>query len=317
MALALDRIGHRVTLWEFDTAQAERVAATRQNERFLPGYVIPPSVFITSDLQAALTDPQICLLAIPMQTSRGVLRNAHALPRDTVVVSLMKGIERETLARVSEICTAALKDFALERYAAVSGPTIAPEVAAGLPTSAVVASSSPETGGLVQREFSSRELRLYTSDDVIGVELAGALKNVIALAAGMCDGMGLGHNAKGALLTRGIAEITRLGVALGGQRQTFAGLSGMGDLITTCFSPHSRNRTVGERIGRGATPADVLRNMVMVAEGVWTARAALDLAHKHGVEMPITAAVCSVLEQHKDPRAAVSELMLRNLKAED
>lgn len=317
MALALDRIGHRVTLWEFDSAQAERVAATRQNERFLPGYVIPPSVFITSDLQAALTDPQICLLAIPMQTSRSVLRNVRMLPRDTVVVSLMKGIERETLARVSEICTAELKDFALERYAAVSGPTIAPEVAAGLPTSAVVASSSPETGGFVQREFSSRELRLYTSDDVVGVELAGALKNVIALAAGMCDGMGLGVNTKGALLTRGIAEITRLGVALGGLRQTFAGLSGMGDLITTCFSPHSRNRTVGERIGRGATPSDVLRNMVMVAEGVWTARAALDLAQKQGIEMPITAAVCSVLEQHKDPRAAVSELMLRNLKAED
>jgi glycerol-3-phosphate dehydrogenase (NAD(P)+) len=317
MALALDRIGHRVSLWEFDEAQAERVAATRQNERFLPGYVIPQSVFITSDLQAALTDPQICLLAIPMQTSRSVLRNVRALPRDTVVVSLMKGIERETLSRVSEICTAELENFAIERYAAVSGPTIAPEVAAGLPTSAVVASSWPETGGFVQREFSTRELRLYTSDDVVGVELAGALKNVIALAAGMCDGMGLGYNAKGALLTRGIAEITRLGVALGGVRQTFAGLSGMGDLITTCFSPHSRNRTVGERIGRGATLSDVLRNMVMVAEGVWTARAALDLAQKFGVEMPITAAVCGVLEQGKDPRAAVGELMRRNLKAED
>jgi len=317
MTLALDRIGHRVTLWEFDSAQAERVAATRQNERFLPGYVIPQSVFITSDLHLALTDPQICLLAIPMQTSRSVLRNVRKLPRDTVVVSLMKGIERETLARVSEICTKELEGFTVERYAAISGPTIAPEVAAGLPTSAVIASASPQTSALVQREFSSRELRLYTSDDVIGVELAGALKNVIALAAGMCDGMGLGFNAKGALLTRGIAEITRLGVSLGGMRQTFAGLSGMGDLITTCFSPHSRNRTVGERIGRGAAPADVLRDMVMVAEGVWTARAALDLAQKHGVEMPITAAVCGVLEQGKDPRAAVGELMLRNLKAED
>jgi glycerol-3-phosphate dehydrogenase (NAD(P)+) len=317
MALMLQRAGHRVAIWEFDETQADLLAATRRNERFLPGYVIPANIQIGSDLNAALADCEICLLAVPTQTCCSVLRNARTLPKDAIIVSLMKGIERETLSRISEICATEIKDFGKERFAALSGPTIAPEVAAGLPTSAVVASSSNETSGLIQREFSTREFRLYTTEDVVGVELAGALKNVIALAAGMCDGMNLGANAKGALLTRGVAEITRLGVAHGGLRPTFAGLSGMGDLITTCFSPHSRNRTVGERIGRGGTPADVLNSMVMVAEGVWTAQAALDLARKCNVEMPITAAVCSVLEQGKDPRAAVGELMLRNLKAED
>jgi glycerol-3-phosphate dehydrogenase (NAD(P)+) len=297
--------------------QAERVVATRTNDRFLPGYTLPESIRVTSDLQAAMDKPQICLLAMPTQVSRSVLRIVGALPHDSIIVSLMKGIERETLSRVSQICCEEIAGFDLERYAVISGPTIAPEVAAGLPTSAVVASDSSDTASLVQHEFSTRELRLYTSDDVIGVELAGALKNVIALAAGMCDGMGLGFNTKGALLTRGIAEITRLGVALGGARRTFAGLSGMGDLVTTCFSPHSRNRTVGERIGRGAKTEDVLHEMVMVAEGVWTARAARDLSLKHHVEMPITEAVCGVLEQGRDPRSAVGDLMLRNLKAED
>ena len=183
------------------------------------------------------------------------------------------------------------------QYAVISGPTIAPEVAAGLPTSAVVASRSPETAQRVQTAFSTRELRLYTTDDVTGVEIAGALKNVVALAAGICDGMGLGFNIKGALLTRGLTEISRLGAALGGQKQTFSGLSGMGDLITTCTSPHSRNRSVGERIGRGETLEQILGGMVMVAEGVWTARAAHELASRIGVEMPITTAVCRSARQ--------------------
>ena len=317
IALLLHRAGHHVALWEFDKTQAELLIASRRNERFLPGYVIPNAIRIVNDLNTPLANCEICLLAVPTQTCRSVLHKAQALPGDAIIVSLMKGIERETLARISEICAAELDGFDNWRFATLSGPTIAPEVANGLPTSAVVASTAKETSGFIQREFSTRELRLYTTDDIIGVELAGALKNVIALAAGMCDGMSLGANAKGALLTRGIAEMTRLGVAHGGLRQTFAGLSGMGDLVTTCFSPHSRNRTVGERIGRGEAPADVLNSMVMVAEGVWTARAALDLARRSNVEMPITAAVCSVFENGKDPRAAVGELMLRNLKAED
>ena len=317
MAIMLHRAGHHVAVWEFDKAQADLMIAARRNERFLPGYEIPGEIRIENDLIAALSDCTICLLAVPTQVCRSVLRRIRYLPKNTIIVSLMKGIERETLSRVSEICSAECADFNRNRFAAISGPTIAPEVAAGLPTSAVVASSSIETSGLIQQEFSTSALRLYTTEDVVGVELAGALKNVIALAAGMCDGMNLGANAKGALLTRGVAEITRLGVAQGGLRQTFAGLSGMGDLITTCFSPHSRNRTVGEHIGRGENPAAVLTNMVMVAEGVWTAQAALELAQKLNIMMPITMAVCSVLEQGKDPRSAVGELMLRNLKAED
>lgn len=317
MALALARAGHKVALWEFDEAQAERVSDTRVNERFLPGFRIPESILVTSDLSRAIRNSQIYLLAVPMQKSRSVLRAIGRLPRETRVVSLMKGIERESLNRVSEICAAELAGFHTDQYAAISGPTIAPEVASGMPTSAVVASVSQDTAKCIQHQFSTRELRLYTSDDVVGVELGGALKNIVALAAGMCDGMQLGHNAKGALLTRGIAEITRLGVAMGGVRHTFAGLSGIGDMITTCFSPHSRNRTVGEQIGTGNKPADVLGRMVMVAEGVWTSRAALDLATRKGIDMPITATVCGVLEQGKDPHVAVGELMVRSLKAED
>ncbi|RPH92597.1 NAD(P)-dependent glycerol-3-phosphate dehydrogenase [candidate division KSB1 bacterium] len=317
MALVLQRTGHRVTLWEYDIAQAELVSRTRKNEKFLPGYVLPNEITVTSGLDAALDSAELCLLAVPVQKCSGVLRNIRRIPANALIVSLMKGIEQSSLKRVSEICLHELPAVDSSHFAVISGPTIAPEVAAGLPTTAVVASSSHETAETVQKEFSTRELRLYTSNDVIGVELAGALKNVIALAAGMCDGMKLGYNTKGALLTRGLAEIKRLGVSLGGDKSTFGGLSGMGDLITTCSSPHSRNHTVGERIGRGDSPTHVLENMVMVAEGVWTAQAASDLARKRGIEMPITEMVRRVIYEGKDPRASVSELMLRNLKAED
>ena len=317
MAVVLARAGHVVTLWEFDAVQAELVARTHVNEKFLPGIPLAPEIRVTSDLSAALAHAKIILLAVPAQHCRGVLRRIQRLEGSATIVSLMKGIERDSLFRVSQICRQELADFDAARYAVISGPTIAPKVAAGLPTSAVVASTSTQTAQRVQSAFSTRELRLYTTDDVIGVETAGALKNVIALAAGICDGMGLGFNSKGALLTRGLTEISRLGTALGGQRQTFSGLSGMGDLVTTCTSPHSRNRTVGERIGRGETLAQILRDMVMVAEGVWTARAAQELARKIGVEMPITDVVCRILDDGKNPREAVADLMLRNLKAED
>jgi glycerol-3-phosphate dehydrogenase (NAD(P)+) len=317
LSLVLQRAGHAVALWEYDREQAERVASSRFNEKFLPGYPISAEIVVTHDLERALRGVQLCLVAVPVQTCRSVFRAIRRLPAHTVTVSLMKGIEGGSLQRVSQICAEEIEDFSPDLYAVISGPTIAPEVAAGLPTSAVVASTSEETARLVQREFSTRVLRLYTSDDVCGVETAGALKNVIALAAGMCDGMELGVNSKGALLTRGLAEISRLGEAMGGNRRTFAGLSGIGDLVTTCTSPQSRNRTVGERIGRGESPRAVLDSMVMVAEGVWTARAAQDLAERHGVEMPITAAVCGVLDEARSPRESVAGLMMRNLKAED
>jgi len=218
---------------------------------------------------------------------------------------------------ISQICKQELSHFDSEMFAVLSGPTIAPEVASGLPASATVASINAVAAKVVQTAFFASHFRLYSSNDVVGVEFAGALKNVIALAAGMCDGMNLGYNSKGALVTRGLTELVRLGEAMGGKRQTFTGLSGLGDLVTTCSSPQSRNRTFGERIGRGETLDQVLADMVMVAEGVWTSRAAHDLAKKHGVSVPITDAVCSVLFEKKGPREALSELMQRALKAED
>jgi len=317
LAILLQRSGHEIVLWEFDAGQADLLARTRENKKFLPGYTLPDSVLVTSHLDTALAASQMWLLVVPVQTCRSVLQRIAKLPAETVIVSMMKGIERTSLYPVSEICAQELEGFAREQFAAISGPTIATEVAAGLPTSAVVASASRQTATQLQTAFSSRQLRLYTSEDVAGAELAGALKNVIALAAGMCDGLNLGYNVKGALLTRGLVEITRLGTALGGTRQTFSGLSGMGDLITTCTSPHSRNRAVGERIGRGEPLKDVLASLVMVAEGVWTARAALELAERHDVELPITRAVCRVLEDGRDPREAVADLMRRDLKPED
>ncbi len=316
MGLSLHRIGHNVLFWEFDPLQVAAMERDRENKKFLPGFALPEGIQITNDLRNAVADAEVCLLAVPFQTSRSVLRKIGKLKRGTLILSLMKGIEQGTLRRESEICAEELHDFSEAQYAILSGPTIAPEVAAGLPTSAVVASASQATAETLQAAFSSSAMRLYSSTDVVGAELAGALKNVIALAAGVCDGMELGVNTKGALITRGLAEIIRLGETLGGSRQTFSGLSGLGDLVTTCTSPASRNRRVGEAIGRGQSPADVLAGMVMVAEGVWTARAAWDLAQKHQINMPITEAVCGILGG-KNPRAAVNELMNRDLKAED
>lgn len=317
MAMLLQRAGHAVALWEYDAPQAAVVASSRRNEKFLPGFILHENIAVTSRLDEAIIGAEACLLAVPAQTCRSVLRALPQPATDVVLVSLMKGIERDTRSRISEICRAELPGFTADRFAIISGPTIAPEVASGLPTSAVIASESAETAQRLQAAFSTPEFRLYTSSDVTGVELAGSLKNVVALAAGISDGMQLGFNTKGTLLTRGLAEIVRLGAALGGMRQTFFGLSGMGDLVTTCTSPHSRNRTVGEAIGRGEPVAHVLGRMVMVAEGVWTARAARDLAAQHGVDMPITEAVCRVLDEGVDPRTAVRDLMQRNLKAED
>jgi glycerol-3-phosphate dehydrogenase (NAD(P)+) len=317
LAVNFARLGHQINLWEFDAHQAELVRQTRRNEKFLPGVDLPDGVHISSSLPEALNGSRIVFLSIPTQTSRSVLRQIRSLPSDSIIVSLMKGIEQETRARVSQICREELAGFNDEQYAMLSGPTIAGEVALGLPTSAVIASTYEATAQAIQHEFSSSVLRLYRSDDVVGVEVAGAVKNVIALASGMCSGMQLGFNTMGALLTRGLSEISRLGEAMGGHRVTFSGLSGMGDLITTCNSPASRNRTVGERVGRGETLNEILNTMVMVAEGVWTARAVRDLAAEKNIEMPITDAVCRILFENQAPDKAVKDLMERRLKAED
>ncbi len=316
-ALLARQAGHRVALWEFDAEQATRVRESRENTKYLPGYVIPSDILVTSSLPEALADAEIVLLSVPAQHCRNVLFEcAQELPAQAILLSLVKGIEQQSLNRISEIAQQELPTLVAAHFAVLSGPTIAPEVAAGLPTSAVVASSSAQTAQTIQQSFSTPAFRLYTSEDVIGVELAGALKNVIALAAGICDGMKLGANAKGTLVTRGLVEITRLAETLGGKRATFSGLSGLGDLVTTCTSGQSRNRTVGERIGRGESLDHILADMVMVAEGVWTARAAQELARRCNVSVPITDAVCSVLFEHKSPQVAVSELMLRSLKSE-
>jgi glycerol-3-phosphate dehydrogenase (NAD(P)+) len=317
LALMFQAKSHVITLWEYDTEQAEAIARSRRNEKFLPGYVIPNAIRVTANLTRALDDAEVVILAIPAQTCRSVVRLIGSISSDGIIVSVIKGLEQGTGKRISDICGEELRDFETRQYCVLSGPTIATEIAAGLPSSAVVASDCHVSAEIIQREFSSATLRLYSSDDVTGVEMAGALKNVIALAAGICDGMKLGFNSKGALLTRGLAEIARLGETMGGKRQTFSGLSGIGDLITTCTSPHSRNRTVGERIGSGEKLKDVLGSMVMVAEGVWTARAASELAAKTGIEIPIIDAVCKILFEETPPHVALGQLMARDLKVED
>jgi glycerol-3-phosphate dehydrogenase (NAD(P)+) len=315
-AIFANQVGIEAVLWEFDPQQAQLVADTRVNTRYLPGIAIADDVIVTSDLSRAL-DADLLVLAVPAQICRSVLQQMKQVGRRTLILSLIKGIEQVSLARISEICLQELDGFEENRFAVLSGPTIAPEIARGLPASAVVASASPPTARRIQEAFSAVQFRLYSSDDVIGVELGGALKNVIALAAGVCDGMRLGDNAKGALMTRGLAEMTRLGAELGARKSTFSGLSGLGDLVTTCASPWSRNRRVGERLGSGERPKDVLASLVMVAEGVWTARAARDMAVMHKVDVPITQAVCDIVFTEKSPGDALTQLMLRELKAED
>lgn len=318
LAILLAEKGHSVRLWEYRKDLAEEIAKWRENRLYLPAIGLPESIAVTNDLSIAVESAEMLLLAVPCQTVRLVCRQlAGCRMQARYLVSGVKGIERESLRRVSEIVGEELPVLSGSNYTALSGPSLALEVARKLPTSVVVASPSLETARQMQEVFSAPFFRVYASEDVVGVELAGALKNIVALAAGICDGLGLGMNTKGALITRGLAEIARLGEALGGRRITFAGLSGMGDLITTCTSPLSRNRRVGEALAKGRKLEDILQEMVMVAEGVPTAQAGQELARRHGILMPITDAVCDVLFGGKPPSQAVEELMMRKLKVED
>ena len=318
LALHLHSLGHRVALWEFRPDAAITLRRDRENVEFLPGVPLPDSLEISSDLAEVCQGKDIWLMVVPSHVVRSVVEKMKALPlHQTVVVSATKGIENNTLLRVTEIFRDCCPHWSADRIAAFSGPSLSREVCLQVPTSVVVASEHLPTAQQVQHAFFSPYLRVYASQDVVGVELGGALKNVIALAAGICDGLGYGNNTKGALLTRGLVEITRLGIALGGKRETFAGLSGMGDLITTCNSPFSRNRTVGEQIGKGRKLQDILGEMVMVAEGVLTSKSAYDLSKRHHIPMPITEEVNYVLFRGKDPRRAVEDLMMRELKVED
>jgi len=311
MALArlLAMKGHRVSLWCRSAAVAASLDETRQRPELLPGVLLPPSVAVGT---AVARDAGMVVLAVPSHAMRDMLAT-HCLPPDALYVSVAKGIENGTLKRMSEVITEVMGTGTV---AALSGPSHAEEVGRDLPASVVVSCEDKSAAVRIQDVFMTNTFRVYTSTDLAGVELGGALKNVMAIAAGVCDGLGLGDNAKAALITRGLAEIARLGTAMGADPRTFAGLSGLGDLIVTCASRHSRNRTLGERVGRGEALDRVLEGAHTVAEGVRTARSANDLAERHGIEMPITEQVCAVLYDGMDPRQAIAALMQRDAKPE-
>lgn len=307
------RPDHRVRLWSARPDNGRLLQECRENVRLLPGVAIPAAVELTMDARRA-AGADVWAVAIPTAHLRATLARVRGeLGPPPVVVSLTKGIENGTFLRPTEVIAEVL---GATRLAVLSGPSHAEEVSRGMPTSVVAASGEPELALAVQRHFSTASFRVYSSFDPVGVELAGALKNVIGLAAGACDGLGHGDNAKSALLTRGLAEMTRFGVALGAEAATFAGLAGLGDLITTCFSRHGRNRQVGERLGRGEALADILAGLSQAVEGVGTARAVHDRAARMGLDLPITRAVYEVLYEGKAPRQAVADLMLRQLKGE-
>jgi glycerol-3-phosphate dehydrogenase (NAD(P)+) len=308
--------GHHVTLWLHAPTSPSDLIATREDKSRLPGIKINPAIELTDNLERATSHNEVLFVAVPCQHVRGLCRQLAGTDRTfRSVVSLAKGIEVSSLHRVSEVMIEVLGDR-VQNVLTVSGPSHAEEVARQIPTSVVAAGPSPEAVVEIQHLLSTPLFRVYSSDDLVGVELGGALKNPVALAAGMLYGLRLGDNTMGALLTRGLAEISRLGVRMGARYETFAGLSGLGDLVTTCISRHSRNRQVGERIGKGEKLADILASMTMVAEGVETTRAAMRVAEKYQVEMPITQQVHKVLFEDKPPREALSELMTRELKRE-
>jgi len=306
---------HRVTLWSAREENGRLLQECRENVLLLPGVPIPLSIDLTTDAKAALADAELWIFAIPTVYLRSTLeRLAPLLPQQRPPgLSLAKGVENGTFLRPSEILCQML---ALEHVAVLSGPSHAEEVSLGLPASVVAASEDLDLARGIQERFSTDRFRVYTNLDVIGVELGGALKNVIGIAAGISDGLGFGDNAKAALLSRGLAEMARFGVAHGAELHTFFGLAGMGDLITTCMSRHGRNRHVGERLGRGEKLADILSGMKMVAEGIYTARSVHERAVRMGLDLPITTEVHRVLYEDKDPLTAVQHLMLREPKPE-
>lgn len=314
LAVHLAGLGHEVTLWDIDGPHLADVDAHRENRKFLSGIALAGSIKVQAKLEVALDGVDFTLFVVPSHGMRSTAGRVAAVRAQGIWICAAKGLELGTRKRMTEVLVETRGD---PDPVLLVGPSHAEEVSRGIPTSIVAASRREERAKAVQALCSSGRLRVYTNRDVAGCEYGAALKNVIALAAGICDGLGYGDNTKGALLTRGLAEITRLGVALGGTRETFYGLTGMGDLITTAISRHSRNRSVGERLGRGETIEQVLGAMVMVAEGVNTAKAALELGRMHGVETPIIEQVSAILLERKDPRAALEALMGRELKSEE
>ncbi|HUU83260.1 MAG TPA: NAD(P)H-dependent glycerol-3-phosphate dehydrogenase [Phycisphaerae bacterium] len=312
--LLLARQGIQVAMWGFFPEQIADIQSHRENRRFLPGHALPDNFQATADPAQAFAATDLIVNAVPCQYIRNVWGQfAGHCPPGARVVSVAKGIEIETLLRPTQIISELVGKVTV---GVLSGPSIAPEVAAGMPATVVAASDDLALADLCQDVFSTGHFRVYTNPDLIGVELAGATKNVIALAAGIIDGIEAGDNAKAALLTRGLVEITRLGVAMGAQADTFKGLAGIGDLVTTCISPLGRNRTAGEKIGRGMPVPDVIASSPSVVEGIPTTQSVLALAHQYLVDMPITSAVYSVLFEHSSPADAIESLMCRQLRPE-
>ncbi len=317
LAILLNSNGHNVTLFEYKSDYAVVLKQKRINEIYLPGIKIPEEIEITSELNEAIDQKHFLVLAIPTQYLRNVIENIEfKLIRNSIIVNVAKGIEISTLRRVSEIIKDVFPQISDEQISTLSGPSHAEEVARKIPTAVVVGSKSIQTAKFVQNEFMNPYFRVYATSDIVGVELGGSLKNVIAIGAGICDGAGFGDNTKAAIMTRGIAEISRLGVALGAKPETFSGLSGIGDVIVTCMSKYSRNRYVGEQIGKGKKLKQILAEMEMVAEGVPTAKSVYLLSQKTGIEVPICTEVYKILYEDKDPIIATTDLMTRQPKTE-
>lgn len=321
LAIVLGRKGtHRVRLWALEPEVCQSILHSRINEKFLPGRHLPDTVTATNDLATAVDRSEIVVNVTPSQHCRAVFERVRGLiPPHALVVSATKGLEEGSLQRMTEVIISVLTvpGRIAPAVGALSGPSFAQEVARGDPTAITIASPNESLLRTVQQEFSDAAFRVYTNDDVVGVELGGALKNVIAVAAGICDGLGLGHNSVAALITRGLAEMTRLVVACGGRGETMAGLAGLGDLVLTCTGGLSRNRSVGVELGRGRKLPEILGSMHgMVAEGIFTTSAAVGLARERHVEMPITEQMHAILHQGKAPREAIHELMTRSGKSE-
>lgn len=315
LAVHLAHTGHDVRLWARDAALSSAMASSRENATYLPGITLPATLTPTSDISAAVTDAAFIVVAVPSHGVRDVSRAANQfLPRACTIVSATKGLEEGSLLRMSQVLREELPEAG--EIVALSGPSFALELARSLPTALVAAGQSPAVVESVMEQFGSPALRLYGSSDVVGVELGGALKNIIAIAAGVVEGLGLGHNALAALMTRGLAELSRLAVASGAQRDTLSGLAGLGDLVLTCTGDLSRNRRVGLALAKGQSLKEILASTRMVAEGVRTTEAALALSAKHGIELPIASEMSDVLAGRTDPKTAIRNLMGRKQKLE-
>jgi len=317
LAILLHYNGHNVTLWEYKKSYARHLLKKRINTDYLPGIKIPKEINITSDIEEASDNKNLMVLAVPSQFLRNVVKEIdfHQI-KESILVSVSKGIENKSLMTMSQMLKDVFHQLNKNQIGVISGPSHAEEVSRRIPTAVVAASSDIETAKTIQAAFMTSYFRVYASTDILGVELGGAFKNIIAIGAGIIDGAGFGDNTKAAIMTRGVAEISRLGLAMGARPETFAGLSGMGDLIVTCMSRHSRNRFVGEQIGKGKKLKQILKSMEQVAEGVETTRSANQLASKKGIETPITNEVYKILFEDKDPVKATTDLMNRDMKSE-